>query len=154
MSQRPTGPACGNNPNYRMSNGDRQAVADFKAYLADRAALERVRAVLETEAVLGRSALEYRGLIASALMADEAQPTVPAAVGRRAADETRAGEPLPPSPRCAHCTHPKRDHDGRADHRAKFSPLVAGDPWCHACNAECDYAEQPAAEAQQDGAQS
>jgi hypothetical protein len=74
MSQRPTGPACGNNPNYRMSDGDRQAVEDFKAYLANRAAVERVRTVLETEAVVGRSALEYRGLIASALMADEAQP--------------------------------------------------------------------------------
>ncbi|MFE3031539.1 hypothetical protein ACFXKY_07810 [Streptomyces canus] len=34
-------------------------------------ALARVRAVLETEAVVGRSALEYRGLIASALMAAE-----------------------------------------------------------------------------------
>lgn len=51
--------------------------------------------------------------------------------------------------RCAHCTHPKRDHDGRADHRAKHSPLVAGDPWCHACNARCDYA----AGARQDGAE-
>jgi hypothetical protein len=40
---------------------------------ADRAALDRVRAVLETEAVVGRSALEYRGLITSALMADGAQ---------------------------------------------------------------------------------
>lgn len=37
------------------------------------AAIGRVRAVLETEAVVGRSALEYRGLIASALMAVEAQ---------------------------------------------------------------------------------
>jgi hypothetical protein len=39
MSHRPTGPACGNNPNYRMSDGDRQAVENFKAYLAERAAL-------------------------------------------------------------------------------------------------------------------
>ena len=38
-----------------------------------RAAVERVRAVLEMEAVVGRSALEYRGLIASALMAAEEQ---------------------------------------------------------------------------------
>ncbi|MGW0495072.1 hypothetical protein ACWD0Z_06415 [Streptomyces sp. NPDC003007] len=38
MSQS-TGPACGNNPNHRMTPGDRKAVADFKAYLADRAAL-------------------------------------------------------------------------------------------------------------------
>ena len=41
---------------------------------ADQAALARVRTVLETEAVVGRSALEYRGLITSALMGVEAQP--------------------------------------------------------------------------------
>jgi len=51
-------------------------------------------------------------------------------------DQTTTDEPE----RCAHCTHPKRDHDGRADHRAKHSPLVAGDPWCHACDGPCDYA--------------
>lgn len=34
-----TGPACGNNPNYRMSDGDRRVVEDFKAYLADRTIL-------------------------------------------------------------------------------------------------------------------
>jgi hypothetical protein len=45
-----------------------------------------------------------------------------------------------PVKRCTCCTHPKGDHDGRADHRARHSPLVAGDPWCHACNAACDYA--------------
>jgi hypothetical protein len=39
MSQRPTGPACGNNPNYRMSDGDRQAVENFRAYLTARAEL-------------------------------------------------------------------------------------------------------------------
>lgn len=51
--------------------------------------------------------------------------------------------------RCVHCMHPKRDHDGRADHRARHSPLVAGDPWCHACNATCDYTgeAQPISEA-------
>jgi hypothetical protein len=76
MTDRSTGPRCGNNPNARLTDGDRKAVADFKEYLANRAAVERVRAVLETEAVVGRSALEYRGLIASALMAAE-----PAAAG-------------------------------------------------------------------------
>ncbi|MGV9888350.1 hypothetical protein [Streptomyces sp. NPDC003395] len=51
-----------------------------------------------------------------------------------------------PVPRCTYCTHPKSDHDGRADHRQKHSPLVAGEPWCHACNAACDYDEaQPSA---------
>jgi hypothetical protein len=39
---------------------------------ADRGAMERVRTVLESEAVVGRSALEYRGLIVSALMTGEA----------------------------------------------------------------------------------
>lgn len=47
MPHQPTGPACGNNPNYRMSDGDRQAVADFRAYLAHRAALrDRIAEVL------------------------------------------------------------------------------------------------------------
>jgi hypothetical protein len=54
------------------------AAAVVRAYTegqtrADQAAVERVRAVLETEAVEGRSALEYRGLITSALMAAEAR---------------------------------------------------------------------------------
>ncbi|MEU9470470.1 hypothetical protein AB0D78_28400 [Streptomyces avermitilis] len=40
-------------------------------------AIERVRSVLESEAVVGRSALDYRGLITSALMADEAQQPEP-----------------------------------------------------------------------------
>jgi len=60
---------------------------------ADGAAMERVRAVLETEAVLGRSALEYRGLITSALMGDDAPAgsedttTTRADVLREAADD-------------------------------------------------------------------
>lgn len=32
------GPRCGNNPKARLTDGDRKAVAEFKAYLADRAA--------------------------------------------------------------------------------------------------------------------
>ncbi|MGY5048263.1 hypothetical protein ACWDE0_21925 [Streptomyces sp. 900105755] len=39
----------------------------------DQAALARVRTVLETEAVVGRTALDYRGLIATALMGTEPQ---------------------------------------------------------------------------------
>lgn len=34
MTDRSTGPACGNNPNFRMTDGDRKAVDDFKARLA------------------------------------------------------------------------------------------------------------------------
>ncbi|MGX1116365.1 hypothetical protein RKD37_001728 [Streptomyces ambofaciens] len=42
-----TGPACGNNPHYRMSDGDRQAVDSFRAYLTARAALrDRIAKVL------------------------------------------------------------------------------------------------------------
>lgn len=37
MAERRSGPACGNNPNYRMSDGDRQVVDEFKEYLAARA---------------------------------------------------------------------------------------------------------------------
>ncbi|MFH9413989.1 hypothetical protein [Streptomyces rochei] len=62
----------------------------------------------------------------------------------------RQDEAQPSTPPCAHCNHPKGDHDGHVDHRAKYPPHVAGDPWCHACNAPCDYA---AAGARQDGAQ-
>ncbi|MER6350593.1 hypothetical protein ABT186_01755 [Streptomyces sp. NPDC001634] len=75
-------------------------------------------------------------------------------VRRRLAVEAHDTGTQQPTERCAHCTHPKSDHDGRADHRAKFSPLVAGEPWCHACNAACDYApvaQQPAAVAYGDG---
>lgn len=51
----------------------------------------------------------------------------------------RQDKAQPSTPPCTHCTHPKGDHDGRADHRAKHLPIVAGEPWCHACNAPCDY---------------
>ncbi|RKN61886.1 hypothetical protein D7231_31950 [Streptomyces klenkii] len=55
--------------------------------------------------------------------------------------------PVPPdaAPRCAHCRHPRRDHDGRADQRERYSPTIAGGPWCHACNTACDYAPTTAA---------
>jgi hypothetical protein len=38
MTSRGTGrgPRCGNNPNYRMSAGDRAVVKEFRAYLAAR----------------------------------------------------------------------------------------------------------------------
>jgi hypothetical protein len=61
MSQRPTGPACGNNPNYRMSDGDRQAVDDFKAYLTDQAAeLLALATVLEIPRPGNASPLQLR----------------------------------------------------------------------------------------------
>jgi hypothetical protein len=145
-----------------------------RAALAAEAAVERVRSVLESEAVVGRSALDYRGLITSALMADdvsgpgrvagEAQQPCPGYettpnrctcdcegckhhCAAHQAVETQQSEPRPDTPRCAHCTHPKGDHSDRKDHTP--SPTVPRRPWCHACNATCDYDEQPAGEAQQ-----
>jgi hypothetical protein len=37
-TQGSSGPPCGNNPNYRLSPGDREAVDEFKAYLQRRRA--------------------------------------------------------------------------------------------------------------------
>lgn len=58
-----------------VTDAERMRIADAVLAVlpapADQAALARVRTVLETEAVVGRSALEYRGLITSALMAAE-----------------------------------------------------------------------------------
>lgn len=41
------GPPCGNNPNHRMTPGDRAMVEEFKAYLARRAAGDPPEAGLE-----------------------------------------------------------------------------------------------------------
>lgn len=41
MTRKPTGPACGNNPNYPLTDGDRQAVEKFKAHLSARAERRR-----------------------------------------------------------------------------------------------------------------
>ncbi|MGW2692379.1 hypothetical protein ACWC3Y_11015 [Streptomyces sp. NPDC001296] len=40
MTEQPVGPRCGNNPNARLTDGDRNAVADFKARLALQAAIK------------------------------------------------------------------------------------------------------------------
>lgn len=72
----------GMGPAYRESA---DAVLAVMPAPADQAALARVRRVLETEAVVGRSALDYRGLITSALMCAEVQQpkAKPAAVEAR-----------------------------------------------------------------------
>lgn len=192
MTDRSTGPRCGNNPNYRMSEGDRKAVDDFKAYLADRAAIrdriaealyaqdhpshlvplnetgmeaayresadavlavlpppadrasaDRVRTVLETEAVVGRSALEYRGLIVAALMADEAQ--------QQAGETPATTEAEPVS--CAHCGKTVRRITGTLT--AWWVHIPGGQamcqPWQPARSTRAT--PKPAAGARQDGAQ-
>lgn len=40
MTDQSVGPRCGNNPNFRMSDGDRKAVDDFKARLALQASVK------------------------------------------------------------------------------------------------------------------
>ena len=67
----------------------RDAVLAVLPEPADQAAMERVRRVLETEPVVGRSALVYRGLIASALLDPEAQQ--PAQDEARAVRQQREG---------------------------------------------------------------
>ncbi|WP_228916818.1 hypothetical protein [Streptomyces sp. DH20] len=59
MSHRSAGPACGNNPHHRMSDGDRQAVDSFRAYLATVHRLDRIRdaARLHRQQLLGTSEL-------------------------------------------------------------------------------------------------
>jgi hypothetical protein len=119
------------------------------------AAVQRVRRVLEVEPVLNRSALEYRGLILNALMG-----TAPAAGARQ--DEDRL--------RCPQCGEDITDYDmddhvfrtgderpycsGEcviAMHRAVGTREKAHTEGEHAfCGDEC-MAEQPAAEAQQQG---
>ncbi|MFF7452142.1 MULTISPECIES: hypothetical protein [unclassified Streptomyces] len=73
-------------PTRLFDDAEREGLAELRAYLTGRpqpdsntgsaAALRRVRAVLETEHVVGRTALEYRGLICAALFGDNtAAPT-------------------------------------------------------------------------------
>jgi hypothetical protein len=112
-------------------------VCDCGAYRPPAAAPAGPAPATDRAAVLLEAADFLRGLrrTGTAITVEEM-----AAELRRLAGEAQQDE------RCTRCRHPKRDHDGRADHRAKYSPLVAGEPWCHACNAECDYSS----EAQQD----
>jgi hypothetical protein len=69
------------------------------------AAVERVRSVLESEAVVGRSALDYRGLITAALMADQAPAPDPSRVaGEAQQPETPTFVCKCPAEIC-HCGH-------------------------------------------------
>jgi hypothetical protein len=78
---------------------------------------------------------------AEAELRRKAAESAPAGTGH---DEARVeqSEPQPDTPRCARCTHPKGDHSDRKDHTP--SQIVPRRPWCHACNATCDYDQQPA----------
>ncbi|MFC9686837.1 hypothetical protein [Streptomyces sp. NPDC056948] len=88
MSHRPTGPACGNNPSHPLTDGDRQAVADFRAFLEDRAALrDRIAEALreaDTYAQLERR--DDRERFADAVLAVLPPPVSRADVLREAAE--------------------------------------------------------------------
>lgn len=96
------------------------------------AAVERVRSVLESEAVVGRSALDYRGIIATALMADGANELRRVAAGPQ--DSTR--EPVQHTPGtailCPDCR--AKGHSICVDDRPQAAP---GGVW-QPSEADCD----------------
>ena len=132
MSQRPTGPACGNNPNYRMSDGDRQAVEDFKAYLAARALRDRIAALFRHPPGEERLGDATPGEIADAVLAVLPAPVDRAAVLNEAADHLarQADELWAPGTRAHTVMHPapvgpERRPVGRRRHRHR-APVRAG----------------------------
>ncbi|MFF8679532.1 hypothetical protein ACF07F_16635 [Streptomyces sp. NPDC015237] len=58
-----TGPACGNNPHHQLTDGDRQALDNFKAYLADRGALRQLIAEAIHEDLLAHKGRLDQGLL-------------------------------------------------------------------------------------------
>lgn len=84
-------PRCGNDPRAQLTDGDRQAVESFKAYLADRAALrDRIAeaALSAVEAALGDTLLPAAREEALAGIAAVLPPPVSrAAVYRELADQ-------------------------------------------------------------------
>jgi hypothetical protein len=68
-------PRCGNDPRAQLTDGDRQAVEGFKAYLAERAALrDRIAEALEQA--------DYRPDMRRGDLADAIMPVLPAPTDR------------------------------------------------------------------------
>ncbi|WP_228995078.1 hypothetical protein [Streptomyces sp. DH8] len=65
----PVGPRCGNNPNFKLSPGDKAAVDKFMAYLRERAATKQLGHVTVTEARAAYGTSEGEG--AGELFPDE-----------------------------------------------------------------------------------
>ncbi|MFS4103821.1 hypothetical protein [Streptomyces sp. PD-S100-1] len=133
------------------------ALADAEAE-AERqlAAVQRVRHVLEMEPVLGRTALEYRGLVLAALMGDEAQPDggeAQANLGMLAEAELRrrADEAAAVIARVRAITERAANNVQRPAARLARR-ILAELPDQDACPPRCPC-HQPAAGARQDGAQ-
>lgn len=77
MTTNPSGPPCGNNPNYQLADGDRAAVEGFHAYLKDRARLrDRIAEALEEA--------DYRPDMRRGDLADAIMPVLPAPADRSA----------------------------------------------------------------------
>jgi len=100
-----TRPRCGNDPRAQLTDGDRQAIADFKAYLADRAAVLRWAADQYAKLTDQNEAYdrEHGELDEDARLRHEVVRDVVTGL-RRMADETPAAETQPES--CAHCGQP------------------------------------------------
>ncbi|MEU9597231.1 hypothetical protein AB0E06_10505 [Streptomyces sp. NPDC048109] len=174
-----TGPACGNNPNHKLTDGDRQAVADFKAYLAARAALrDRIAAALyererpPREPVWADARPADREVFEA--MADAVLPAVlPAPVDRIAVlreaaaaitdviERDRAYSPRRSNDRAALgaareivlglIDNPRRVADETA--ATDTQPEAWCPPGCIACATDESHDPAPAAGARQDGAQ-
>ncbi|MFF9129146.1 hypothetical protein [Streptomyces sp. NPDC014806] len=81
MTDKTRRPLCGNDPRAQLTDGDRQAVAAFRAYLADRAALrDRI-----AETLAGFGDVDHYAM-AAAVLAVVPPPVDRAAVLREAAD--------------------------------------------------------------------
>ena len=88
MTDRSTGPRCGNDPRAQLTDGDRQAVDSFRAYLTDRAA-DRAAILREVEQhvrELARATFQPYYRSAYATLADDIS---------RLADETPATQTQP-----------------------------------------------------------
>ncbi|MEU3683729.1 hypothetical protein AB0E99_22715 [Streptomyces sp. NPDC030592] len=136
-----TGPACGNNPNHKLTAGDRQAVVEFRAYLTRRAALLEAAGTADELSLEIEQAMKTREVGPLTALQDLADKL------RRMADKTPAAEAQPRH--CTHCGQPISRVTGT---------LAAW--WVHnpGGNTVCDWARAavstratpPAAEAQQD----
>ncbi|MFG3127418.1 hypothetical protein ACGFZU_06915 [Streptomyces tendae] len=88
-----TGPACGNNPNHQLTDGDRQAVDSFRAYLATLASLRTAQHRLDQirdAARLHRQQLVGTSELYAVIEADDAPPADQTALRDRIAEALAA----------------------------------------------------------------
>jgi hypothetical protein len=97
MTEQPIGPRCGNNPNVQLTPGDRQVVADFRAFLDERTALR--------DRIANRLAAEFTpdGDVTQGMRVPDDDPDLP---GSRRVRPTEAADAVlavlpPPADRAA-----------------------------------------------------